>query len=52
MLVPVVGVLSSWLIFDEIPDAVELIAGVAVIGGVLYASRMPTRTPIPVTPPT
>ncbi len=52
MLVPVVGVLSSWLFFDEIPDAVELIAGVAVIGGVLYASRMPTRTPIPVTPPT
>ena len=52
MLVPVVGVLSSWLFFDEIPDLVELIAGVAVIGGVLYASRMPTRTPIPVTPPT
>ncbi len=41
MLVPVVGVLASWLIFDERPDAVELIAGVAVIGGVLFASRLP-----------
>ncbi len=51
MLVPVVGVLSSWLFFDEIPDAVELVAGVAVIGGVLFASRLPARTPVPVTTP-
>lgn len=41
MLVPVVGVLSSWLFFDELPDLVELIAGIAVVGGVLYASRPP-----------
>ena len=41
MLVPVVGVLASWLIFDERPDPVELIAGFAVIGGVLFASRTP-----------
>ena len=41
MLVPVVGVLASWLIFDERPDPTELIAGVAVIGGVLFASRTP-----------
>ncbi|WP_375424331.1 EamA family transporter [uncultured Friedmanniella sp.] len=41
MLVPVVGVLSSWLFFDELPDLVELVAGVAVVGGVLYASRPP-----------
>ena len=46
MLVPVVGVLSSWLIFEELPDLVELVAGVAVVGGVLYASR-PPRTARP-----
>ena len=39
MMVPVAGVLSSWLFFDEIPDVVELAAGVAVIAGVLYSSR-------------
>ena len=41
MLVPVVGVLSSWLFFDELPDLVELVAGVAVVAGVLFASRPP-----------
>ena len=41
MLVPVVGVLSSWLFFDELPDLVELVAGVGVVAGVLYASRPP-----------
>ncbi len=45
MLVPVVGVLASWLIFDERPDPTELIAGVAVIGGVLFASRTPRIRP-------
>lgn len=44
MLVPVVGVLSSWFFFDELPDLVELLAGVAVVGGVLFASR-PPRSP-------
>jgi O-acetylserine/cysteine efflux transporter len=39
MLVPVVGVLSAWLFFDEVPDLVELLAGVLVVGGVLYGSR-------------
>ena len=39
MLVPVVGVLSAWLFFDEVPDLVELVAGVLVVGGVLYGSR-------------
>jgi O-acetylserine/cysteine efflux transporter len=38
MLVPIVGVISSWLIFGETFDAVELIAGAAVIGGVLVGS--------------
>jgi O-acetylserine/cysteine efflux transporter len=38
MLVPAVGVLSSWLIFGEAIHPVELGAGVAVIGGVLLGS--------------
>ena len=38
MLVPIVGVISSWLIFGETFDAVELVAGAAVIGGVLVGS--------------
>jgi O-acetylserine/cysteine efflux transporter len=44
MLVPVVGVLSAWLFFDEVPDLVELVAGVLVVGGVLYGSRTVTST--------
>ncbi|MBA8793761.1 O-acetylserine/cysteine efflux transporter [Friedmanniella endophytica] len=43
MLVPVIGVLASWAIFGEQPDLVELVAGVAVVGGVLVASRPPRR---------
>ncbi|HEY0239419.1 MAG TPA: EamA family transporter [Friedmanniella sp.] len=43
MLVPIVGVLSSWLFFDEVPDLVELVAGVLVVGGVLYGSRTSRR---------
>src|SRR3954468_7350750 len=39
MLVPVVGVLASWLAFDEVPDLVEIGAGVLVVCGVLFASR-------------
>lgn len=54
MLVPVVGVLTSWLTFGEIIDLPELIAGLVVVGGVLVASR-PSRTsvppPLPVTAP-
>ncbi len=41
MLVPVVGVVSSWLIFGEGIDLVELIAGAAIVGGVLYGSLRP-----------
>ncbi|WP_267425470.1 MULTISPECIES: EamA family transporter [unclassified Curtobacterium] len=41
MLVPVVGVLASWLAFGEVPDLVEVVAGVVVVGGVLWASRTP-----------
>jgi O-acetylserine/cysteine efflux transporter len=39
MLVPVVGVLASWVAFGELIDRVELLGGVAVVGGVLVASR-------------
>ncbi|MBM9468865.1 EamA family transporter [Nakamurella leprariae] len=52
MLVPVVGVLSSWLIFDEGVDPVELIAGAAIIGGVLLSSmrRRVRNRPAPENP--
>ncbi len=39
MLVPVVGVLTSWLAFHELVDLLELVAGGAVVTGVLVASR-------------
>jgi O-acetylserine/cysteine efflux transporter len=51
MLVPVAGVLSAWLFFGEVPDLVELVAGVLVVGGVLYGSRTGRPTP-PGVPPT
>jgi O-acetylserine/cysteine efflux transporter len=38
MLVPVVGVLAAWVAFGETVDAVEVVAGAAVVGGVLFAS--------------
>lgn len=38
MLVPVVGVIASWLAFGETIDLTELIAGGAVVAGVLVAS--------------
>ena len=39
MLVPVVGVLALWVAFGEVPDLVEVLVGVVVVGGVLWASR-------------
>ena len=38
MLVPVVGVLASWAAFGELIDLTELLAGTAVVVGVLVAS--------------
>jgi O-acetylserine/cysteine efflux transporter len=38
MLVPVVGVLASWVAFGELIDLTELVAGAAVVAGVLVAS--------------
>lgn len=46
MLVPVVGVISSWAILGETPHPPELAAGLLVIGGVLLASRPPASRPI------
>ena len=40
MLVPVTGVLSSWMFLGEVPHIVELVAGALVVGGVLYGSRV------------
>ena len=51
MLVPITGVLSAWLFFDEVPDLVELVAGALVVGGVLYAS-LGRRPSVPPEPPT
>ena len=48
--VPIVGVLSSWLLFGERIDGIEALAGVAVVGGVLIGSlplRFRRRTPEP-----
>ena len=51
MLVPVVGVLSSWLLLGEGVDLTELVAGGVVVAGVLVASRPPRRTaPPPASP--
>lgn len=38
MLVPIVGVLSSWAMFGERIDAIEAMAGTAVLAGVLVGS--------------
>lgn len=38
MLVPVIGVFSSWLAFGEAPAPVELAGGALVVAGVLFAS--------------
>lgn len=46
MLVPVIGVLASWLVFGEVPALPELVGGAVVIGGVLYASYR-RRAPAP-----
>ncbi len=41
MLVPVVGVLSSWAAFGERPALAEVFGGLLVVGGILYSSRRP-----------
>ncbi|MFP5359970.1 MAG: EamA family transporter [Actinomycetes bacterium] len=39
MLVPVVGLLTAWLVLDETPGLGELVGGALVIAGVIAASR-------------
>ncbi len=46
MLVPIVGVLSSWALLGEQIDLVEGIAGAAVIAGVLVGSLPLRRRPV------
>lgn len=47
MLVPIFGVLASWLVFAEVPTMPELIGGAFVIGGVLVASYRPRARAVP-----
>ncbi len=47
MLVPVVGVLASWAAFGEVPDLVEVVAGLVVVAAVLWSSRTPKPLPAP-----
>jgi O-acetylserine/cysteine efflux transporter len=49
LLVPVTGLTAAWLVLGETPRPLELLGGVAVIGGVLWASlrRSPTVAPAP-----
>ncbi|HVV13339.1 EamA family transporter [Amycolatopsis sp.] len=43
LLVPVVGMSASFLLLDERPALVEILAGVAIVGGVLWGSRKPRQ---------
>ena len=47
MLVPVVGVFASWVAFGEVPDGVEVAAGVVVVAAVLWSSRPARSHPAP-----
>jgi O-acetylserine/cysteine efflux transporter len=47
MLVPVVGMTSSWLLFGEATPPVELACGAVVVAGVLIGSRLPRPAPPP-----
>lgn len=38
MLVPVVGIVAAWLVLGQVPTSLELVGGILVIGGVLWAS--------------
>jgi len=43
LLVPVVGILTAWLVQDEVPTALELIGGVVMLIGVATATITRTR---------
>lgn len=48
LLVPVVGIAVSWLVLGERPAVVELLAGLAVVGGVLLGIPRRSRAMRPV----
>ncbi|WNM28655.1 EamA family transporter [Demequina capsici] len=48
MLVPVVGIVTAWLVLGEQPGPGELAGGALIIAGVLWASR-PARAALPTT---
>lgn len=45
MLVPVVGILLAWLVLGQTPSVGELLGGVLVLAGVLWANGRPLRLP-------
>lgn len=52
MLVPVTGLALAWLLLGEVPAPLELVGGVLVVGGVLWASRpRPLALPEPLPEP-
>ncbi len=50
MLVPVTGLSTAWLALGERPQPLELLGGLAVIGGVLWASLRRSPTSVAATP--
>lgn len=46
MLVPVTGLTTAWLALGETPKPLELLGGLAVIGGVLWASLRRRQVPV------
>jgi O-acetylserine/cysteine efflux transporter len=51
LLVPVVGILTAWLVQDEVPTALELIGGAVMLIGVATATITRTRAPTKEAPP-
>lgn len=51
MLVPVVGIVAAWLVLGEVPTWLELLGGVFVIAGVLWASTQARAGLLPKTGP-
>jgi O-acetylserine/cysteine efflux transporter len=45
MLVPVVGILLAWLVLGETPAVGEILGGMLVLAGVLWANGRPLRLP-------
>ena len=54
LLVPVIGILTAWVVQDEVPTVLELVGGAVMLVGVAIAtitrSTTPAVTPGPSTP--